>query len=58
MKKVSSKSCFSLAIIFASISIIWFVTVSFSNGLIMAIVAFLELVLGIYHKHKEKNDGR
>ena len=57
MRKVSSKSCFVLAVTFAFMSAVWFLSGSFGAGVVQAIVAACELVLGIYYYHKEKNDG-
>jgi len=54
MKKVSSKHCFTLAVTFAAMSIIWFGTHNFGAGVIQAIVAACELCLGFYYLHKEK----
>ena len=58
MKKISSKGCFTLAVTFAAVSVIWFATGSFGAGMIQAGVAVCELALGIYYRQKEKNDGR
>ena len=55
MKKVSSKGCFTLAVTFAAMSIIWFGTHHFGAGVVQAIVAAAELGLGFYYRHKEKN---
>ena len=54
MKKVSSKHCFTLAVTFAAMSIIWFGTHHFGAGVVQAIVAAAELGLGFYYLHKEK----
>ena len=55
MKKVSSRNCFTLAVTFYILSIMWFGTHRFSLGLVQAVVATAELCLGFYYRHKEKN---
>lgn len=56
MKKPNSKSFFILAVTFALMSAIWFLSGSFGAGVIQAIVAACELFMGIYYLHKEKNE--